>query len=284
MHPGDIIVIKPGERVPLDGIVTDGSSLLDTSALTGETTPRSVSTDCEIYSGCINTSSPLKVKVTKEYCDSTVAEILELVENSTLSKSKSENFITRFARRYTPAVVGSAIVVALLGSLISGMPSVWIGRALIFLVVSCPCALVISVPLSFFAGIGAASKHGILIKGSTYLERLAKADTILFDKTGTLTKGSFEVSDILPESLTEQELIELAAIAEYYSDHPISGCIKKSYGKCPDISAPDEVEEIPGYGITAKLDGEMILVGNHKLMKKHNIKYKSPHKKALSFT
>ena len=279
VHPGDIIVIKPGEKVPLDGIVTEGSSMLDTSALTGETAPRTVTAGSEIYSGCINTTSLLKVRVTKEYCDSTVAGILELVENSTLAKSKSENFITRFARRYTPAVVGCAIAVALLGSIITRQPSVWIGRALIFLVVSCPCALVISVPLSFFAGIGAASKSGILIKGSTYLERLAKADTVVFDKTGTLTKGSFEVTDVLPESLSEQELIELAATAEYYSDHPISGCIKKAYGKCPDISAPDEVEEIPGYGITAKLDGEMILVGNHKLMKKYNIKHKSTHKK-----
>ena len=279
VHPGDIIVIKPGERVPLDGIVTDGTSMLDTSALTGETNPRSVSTGSEIYSGCINTSSPLKVRVTKEYCDSTVAEILELVENSTLAKSKSENFITRFAKKYTPIVVGCAIVVAVLGSILSGLPSVWIGRALIFLVVSCPCALVISVPLSFFAGIGAASKSGILIKGSIYLERLAKAGTVIFDKTGTLTRGSFEVSDVQPESLTEQELMELAAIAEYYSDHPISGCIKKAYGKCPDISSLKDVEEIAGYGITAMLDGELVLVCNHKLMKKYNIKHKSTHKK-----
>ncbi len=279
VHPGDIIMVKPGERVPLDGIVTDGSSMLDTSALTGETAPRPVSVGNEIYSGCINTASVLKVRVTKEYSDSTVAGILELVENSALAKSKSENFITRFAKKYTPAVVACAILVALAGSSITGVPSVWIGRALIFLVVSCPCALVISVPLTFFAGIGAASKSGILVKGSTYLERLAKAKTVVFDKTGTLTKGSFEVTDILPESLTSQELLALAATAEYYSDHPISGCIKKAYGKCPDISELEDINEIAGMGITAMLKGELILAGNHKLMKKYNIKYKSTHKK-----
>ncbi|MBQ7901710.1 MAG: HAD-IC family P-type ATPase, partial [Clostridia bacterium] len=275
----DIIVVKPGERVPIDGVVTEGSSTLDTSALTGESAPRDIAAGEEIFSGCINLSGVLKVRVCRTYSNSTVAKILELVENSALAKSKSESFITKFARVYTPIVVACAVLVALIPSLITGDPATWIGRALIFLVVSCPCALVISVPLSFFAGIGAASKAGILVKGSSYIERLAKTETVIFDKTGTLTKGAFEVTDVHPQSMTEEELLELAATAEYYSDHPISGSVKKKYGKCPDISGLEDINEIAGFGIAAMLNGELVLAGNHKLMKKYGIKFKSSHRK-----
>lgn len=266
---GDRIVVKPGERIPLDGLVLTGSSSVDTSALTGESVPREVLPGDEVISGCINQSGMLTVQVSKEFGQSTVAKILDLVENSSSKKSKSENFITKFARYYTPAVVGAAAVLAVVPPLVLGgsfLP--WIERALTFLVISCPCALVISIPLSFFGGIGGASKCGILIKGSNYLEALAQVSTVVFDKTGTLTQGSFEVTAIHPEQGTERELLRLAALVESYSDHPISHSLKAAWGKELDSSSLSQVEEIAGHGVVATMEGRRVAAGNRKLMEK----------------
>ena len=266
---GDSIMVKPGERIPLDGVVLTGTSTIDTSALTGESVPREVLEGDEVISGCINQSGMLTIRVSKEFGESTVAKILDLVENSSSKKSKSENFITKFARYYTPAVVVAAAVLAVVPPLMLGgsfLP--WIQRALTFLVISCPCALVISIPLSFFGGIGGASKCGILIKGSNYLEALAQVTTVVFDKTGTLTQGSFEVTAIHPEHATEQELLGLAALVESYSDHPISLSLKKAWGKELDSSALSQVEEIAGHGVVATVGGKRVAAGNCKLMAK----------------
>ncbi|MDF2870752.1 MAG: cadmium-translocating P-type ATPase [Anaerocolumna sp.] len=269
---GDTVVVKPGERIPLDGIVLEGISTVDTSALTGESVPRDVQPGQDIISGCINQTGVLNIKVTKEFEQSTVAKILELVENASDKKSKSENFITKFARYYTPIVVIAAVLLAVLPPLLLGQEfSIWIARALTFLVISCPCALVISIPLSFFGGIGGASKSGVLVKGSNYLEALADTEIVVFDKTGTLTKGSFAVSKILPEEITVEELLEIAAYAEDYSNHPIALSIKKAFGKEIDTSRIGEIEEIPGHGVKAVIDGKEVLAGNAKLMKRENI-------------
>ncbi|EXM38293.1 zinc ABC transporter ATPase [Ruminococcus albus SY3] len=267
-----IIVIKPGEKIPLDGVIIEGSSSVDTAALTGESLPRSVKAGDEVISGCINQSGLLKVKVTKEYEDSTVTKILELVENSATKKAKSENFITRFARYYTPSVVIAAAVLAVLPPLILGGGwADWIHRALIFLVISCPCALVISVPLSFFGSIGGASKRGILVKGGNYLEALANAETVVFDKTGTLTKGSFEVTRIHTNSMNEDELLDLAAHAESYSDHPIAKSVCAKFGKEVDHGRITSDEEISGHGIRAVIDGREVFAGNKKLMEQQSV-------------
>ena len=267
-----IIVIKPGEKIPLDGVIIEGSSSVDTAALTGESLPRSVKAGDEVISGCINQNGLLKVKVTKEYEDSTVTKILELVENSATKKAKSENFITRFARYYTPSVVIAAAVLAVLPPLILGGGwADWIHRALIFLVISCPCALVISVPLSFFGGIGGASKRGILVKGGNYLEALANAETVVFDKTGTLTKGSFEVTKIHTDSMGEDELLDLAAHAESYSDHPIAKSVCAKFGKEVDHGRITSDEEISGHGIRAVIDGREVFAGNKKLMEQQSV-------------
>ncbi|WP_024856047.1 heavy metal translocating P-type ATPase [Ruminococcus albus] len=267
-----IIVVKPGEKIPLDGVIIEGSSSVDTAALTGESLPRSVKVGDEVISGCINQSGLLKVKVTKEYEDSTVTKILELVENSATKKAKSENFITRFARYYTPSVVIAAAVLAVLPPLILGGGwADWIHRALIFLVISCPCALVISVPLSFFGGIGGASKRGILVKGGNYLEALANAETVVFDKTGTLTKGSFEVTKIHTDSMGEDELLDLAAHAESYSDHPIAKSVCAKFGKEVDHGRITSDEEISGHGIRAVIDGREVFAGNKKLMEQQSV-------------
>ncbi|WOO37453.1 heavy metal translocating P-type ATPase [Anaerocolumna sp. AGMB13020] len=269
---GDTVVVKPGERIPLDGIVLEGISAVDTSALTGESVPRDVQPGQDIISGCINQTGVLNIKVTKEFGQSTVAKILELVENASDKKSKSENFITKFARYYTPIVVIAAVLLAVLPPLLLGQEfSIWIARALTFLVISCPCALVISIPLSFFGGIGGASKSGVLVKGSNYLEALADTEIVVFDKTGTLTKGSFAVSKILPEGITADELLETAAYAEDYSNHPIALSIKKAFGKEIDSSRIGEIEEIPGHGVKAVIDGKEVLAGNFKLMKNESI-------------
>lgn len=263
----DIIVIKPGERIPLDGIVEEGYSALDTSALTGESVPRDVTVGENVISGCINQTGMLTVRVSKEFGQSTVAKILELVENASDKKSNSENFITRFARYYTPMVVFAAVALAIIPPLFTGQPFVeWIERALTFLVISCPCALVISVPLSFFGGIGGASKCGVLVKGSNYLELLAKTEIIVFDKTGTLTKGNFAVSEVHSQTMSEQELIKLAAYAEDYSSHPIAVSIKKAYGKEVESSQIIDIEEIAGHGVKAVINGDEVLAGNAKLM------------------
>ena len=267
-----IIVVKPGEKIPLDGVIIEGSSSVDTAALTGESLPRSVKAGDEVISGCINQSGLLKVKVTKEYEDSTVTKILELVENSATKKAKSENFITRFARYYTPSVVIAAAVLAVLPPLILGSGwADWIHRALIFLVISCPCALVISVPLSFFGGIGGASKRGILVKGGNYLEALANAETVVFDKTGTLTKGSFEVTKIHTDSMGEDELLDLAAHAESYSDHPIAKSVCAKFGKEVDHGRITSDEEISGHGIRAVIDGREVFAGNKKLVEQQGV-------------
>ncbi len=269
---GDTVVVKPGERIPLDGIVLEGFSSVDTSALTGESVPRDVQPGQDIISGCINQTGVLNIKVTKEFGQSTVAKILELVENASDKKSKSENFITKFARYYTPIVVIAAVLLAVLPPLLLGQDfNIWIARALTFLVISCPCALVISIPLSFFGGIGGASKSGVLVKGSNYLEALADTEIVVFDKTGTLTKGSFAVSKILPEEISTEELLETAAYAEDYSNHPIALSIKKAFGKEIDSSRIGEIEEIPGHGVKAVIDGKVVLAGNIKLMKKESI-------------
>lgn len=271
---GSIIVVKPGERIPLDGIVVEGESLIDTAALTGESVPRSAKAGDEIISGCVNGSGTLKVKTTKEFDDSTVAKILELVENASSKKAKVENFITRFAKYYTPVVTVGAVILAILPPLILGGGwAEWIQRACIFLVISCPCALVISVPLGFFGGIGAASKIGVLVKGSNYLEAVAEMTTIVFDKTGTLTKGEFKVTDVITENGSKEELIELAALGEGYSNHPIANSIREAYGKELDLNRVTNTEEIAGHGIKAVIDGKTVLLGNEKLMKSESIFY-----------
>lgn len=273
VHAGSIIVVQPGEKVPLDGIVESGSGSLNTAALTGESLPRDVKPGDEIISGCINLNSVLKIKTTKEFGESTVSKILDLVENASSRKSKSEAFISRFAKIYTPAVCFAAIALGLLVPgvrFVVGLPadfSVWLYRALTFLVVSCPCALVISIPLSFFAGIGGASREGVLIKGSNYLEALSETKYIVFDKTGTLTKGVFAVTAVHHNAIDESALIEIAALAECASSHPISKSLKKAYGKPIDRSRVSDIEEISGEGILAKVDGKSVAVGNSKLMK-----------------
>jgi Cd2+/Zn2+-exporting ATPase len=266
---GDIIQIRPGERVPLDGTVIEGESYLDTAALTGEPVARHIGVGDAIISGCINQSGTLRIRVDRAYGDSTVARILSLVEDSAARKSKSEAFITRFARVYTPAVVIGAALLALIPSLITGEWLVWIERALTFLVISCPCALVISVPLSFFGGIGGASRQGILFKGANYLEMLADCDTVVLDKTGTLTKGSFEVTTICPnEGYTERALIEAAALAEQFSSHPIAHSLIRAYGQPPCPDRVDSVKEIAGEGVTASVVGHAVAVGNQRLMER----------------
>ena len=271
---GSIIVIKPGEKVPLDGVVVEGESFVDTAALTGESVPRKVSVGDEIISGCVNGSTTLKVKTTKEFDDSTVAKILELVENASSKKAHVENFITRFAKYYTPVVTIGAVALAIIPPLFFREQwSDWIQRACIFLVISCPCALVISVPLGFFGGIGAASRIGILVKGSNYLEALAEMSTIVFDKTGTLTKGEFKVSGINAAGCSEKELLEIAAYSESYSTHPIAESIKNAYGEKIDTSKLQNVEEIAGHGIHAQFMEKDVYVGNEKLMNRQNISY-----------
>lgn len=271
---GSIIVIKPGERIPLDGVIVEGESLIDTAALTGESVPRSAKAGDEIISGCVNGSGTLKVRTTKEFDDSTVAKILELVENASSKKARVENFITRFAKYYTPVVTIGAVILAILPPLILGGGwAEWIQRACIFLVISCPCALVISVPLGFFGGIGAASQIGVLVKGSNYLEAVAEMDTIVFDKTGTLTKGEFKVTGVQSEKLSKEELIELAALGEGYSNHPIANSIREAYGKELDLNRVTQTEEVAGYGMKAVIDGKTVLLGNEKLMKAEQIAY-----------
>lgn len=272
---GVTIVVKPGERIPLDGIVTEGESFIDTAALTGESVPRKASVGDEIISGCVNGSGTLKVRVTKEFDDSTVAKILELVENASSKKAKVENFITRFAKYYTPVVtIGAAILAIIPPLILGGGWSDWIQRACIFLVISCPCALVISVPLGFFGGIGAASKIGVLVKGSNYLEAVAEMTTIVFDKTGTLTKGEFKVTKCMPQQgVTEKELLETAALGEGYSNHPIALSLKDAYGKKIDFARVSEAEELAGHGIRVQIDGREVLLGNEKLMNVNQITY-----------
>lgn len=275
---GDVIVIKPGERIPLDGRVVSGESMVDTSALTGESVPRRVTEGSEIISGCINENGTIRVQVTREFDDSTVARILELVENASSKKAKVENFITRFARYYTPAVVIASAALAFVPPIVLGGGFAdWIQRACIFLVISCPCALVISVPLSFFGGIGAASKNGVLIKGSNHLEILAQMDTIVFDKTGTLTKGEFKVTEIHPVGMSEEELLRFAALSEYYSTHPISLSIQEAYKETfqtpLNLSSIENNEEISGHGVKTEIDGSVILAGNGRLMESMGISY-----------
>ena len=271
---GNIIIVKPGERIPLDGIIEEGFSSLDTAALTGESVPREVGAGENVISGCINQTGRLTIRVSKEFGESTVAKILELVENASDKKSKSENFITRFARYYTPLVVIAAAILAILPPLITGQSfNIWIQRALTFLVISCPCALVISVPLSFFGGIGGASKSGVLVKGSNYLEALANTEIVVFDKTGTLTKGNFVVSEIYSKQMSKQELVRLAAYAEDYSNHPIAMSIKKAYGKNVDNLQIKDTTEVAGQGVRAVINGKIILAGNTRLMKTNHIAY-----------
>ena len=272
---GSVIVVQPGEKVPIDGVIVEGSTTLNTSALTGESLPRNAKPGDEIISGCINMTGVLKIRTTKEFGESTVSKILELVENSSSRKSKSENFISKFARYYTPAVCYGALALAILPPLVSmGILHTapqwgqWIYRALTFLVISCPCALVISIPLSFFAGIGGASNAGVLVKGSNYLETLAQTKYVVFDKTGTLTKGVFEVAGVHHNTMEQEKILEYAALAESFSTHPISRSLKNAYGKEIDQNRVTEVEEISGNGVTAKVDGISVAVGNTKLMKR----------------
>ncbi|MDU5342487.1 heavy metal translocating P-type ATPase [Anaerococcus vaginalis] len=278
---GSLIIIKPGEKVPLDGIVIDGESSLDTKALTGESLPKDVKKDSEIYSGSINLNGLLKVKTTKEFGESTVTKVLELIEDASERKSKSENFITKFARIYTPVVVYLALALAFLPGIFSFLMgnspnfSSWIYRALIFLIISCPCALVISIPLSFFAGIGSASKKGILVKGSNYMEVLSNVDQIIFDKTGTLTKGTFEVTAVHPEKLSKEELLHIASHVERYSTHPIADSLRKAYPNEKDDCEIRDIKEISGYGISAKVNDDEVYLGNSKLMDKLNIEWKA---------
>lgn len=274
---GDIIIVKTGEKIPLDGVVVEGTSSLDTMALTGESVPRVVKTEDEVLSGCINKDGLLKIRVTKEFGESTVSKILDLVENASSKKSKSENFITKFAKYYTPTVVIIAVLLAFIPPIILkdfNTFSVWLYRALSFLVVSCPCALVISIPLSFFGGIGGASKMGILIKGSNYLEALANTETVVFDKTGTLTEGIFEVQDIYAEGIEKDELLRIVAHAENYSNHPIAKSVKKAYNKEIDENIIKNPQELSGKGIWARIDEKDILVGNEKLMLEEKIDFK----------
>ena len=280
---GTIIIVQPGEKVPIDGVITEGTSTLNTSALTGESLPRSAKVGDEVISGCINMTGLLKIRTTKEFGESTVSKILELVENSSSRKSKSENFISKFAKYYTPAVCYGALALALLPPivlLIMGKPAMWgdwIYRALTFLVISCPCALVISIPLSFFAGIGGASNQGVLVKGSNYLETLAQTKYVVFDKTGTMTQGVFEVSGIHHNEMSDEKLLEYAALAECSSSHPISKSLQKAYGKPVDRNRVTDIEEISGNGVIAKVDGVSVAVGNAKLMKKLGIAYQECH-------
>lgn len=276
---GSIIVVSAGEKVPIDGVIVEGSTTLDTAALTGESVPRSVKENDEVISGCINLTGTVRIRTTKPFGESTVSKILDLVENSSSKKSKSEQFITKFAKYYTPAVCGGALALALLPPVVSliigkdAMWLTWIYRALTFLVISCPCALVISIPLSFFAGIGGASKEGVLVKGSNYLETLSKTKIVVFDKTGTMTKGNFEVTEIAPVGVENNELLRLAAYAESYSSHPISKSIKSAYGKKIDNAKISDVNEISGNGVLAVADGKKIAVGNSKLMDKLGVEY-----------
>ncbi len=264
---GDVIQVKPGEKVPLDGVVLTGASTLDTAALTGESVPRRIGEGDEIVSGCVNLSGVLTIRVTKPFGESTVAKILELVENAASKKAQAENFITRFARVYTPAVVIGAVCLALIPPLFVGGWATWVHRALIFLVISCPCALVISIPLAFFGGIGGASRRGILVKGGNYLEKLAQVKVAVFDKTGTLTKGEFEVAAVHPAAgVTEAALLETAALAEQYSTHPIAQSLLRAYGKAPDPARAADVAEVAGQGVTALVDGEKVAAGNRRLM------------------
>ncbi|MEQ2992594.1 heavy metal translocating P-type ATPase [Blautia wexlerae] len=280
---GTIIVVQPGEKVPIDGVITEGTSTLNTSALTGESLPRDAKAGDEVISSCINMTGLLKIRTTKEFGESTVSKILELVENSSSRKSKSENFISKFAKYYTPAVCYGAIALALIPPivlLIMGKPAVWgdwIYRALTFLVISCPCALVISIPLSFFAGIGGASNQGILVKGSNYLETLAQTKYVVFDKTGTMTQGVFEVSGIHHNEMPDEKLLEYAALAECYSSHPISKSLQKAYGKPIDRNRVTDIEEISGNGVIAKVDGISVAAGNTKLMNRLGIAYQDCH-------
>ena len=277
---GSVIVVKPGEKVPIDGIIIDGSSTLNTSALTGESVPRDAKYGDEIISGCINLSGVLKIRTTKEFGESTVSKILDLVENSSSKKSKSENFISKFAKYYTPAVCYSALALAILPPVVrmlfmSASPewATWIYRALTFLVISCPCALVISIPLSFFAGIGGASREGVLVKGSNYLETLSQTKYVVFDKTGTMTEGVFEVTGVYENTMDKEKVLEYAALAESFSSHPISKSLKKAYGREIDQTRVSDVEEISGHGIIAKVDGIDVAAGNYKLMKKLRLSY-----------
>lgn len=270
---GETIVIRPGEKIPLDGVVLEGASAIDTAALTGESAPRDVVVGSELLSGCVSLTGLLKVRVTREFGQSTVAKILDLVENASAKKAKAENFITKFARYYTPAVVCSALALAIIPSLVTGEWGVWIHRALTFLVISCPCALVISIPLSFFGGIGGASAQGILVKGGNYLELLAKTETVVFDKTGTLTQGVFEVSSLNPApGVTEHDLLEAAALAERHSGHPIAQSLRRALGADVDPSRVTDVREIPGHGVSALADGKRVLAGNEKLMKREGVR------------
>lgn len=279
---GEIIVVKPGEKIPLDGVVLEGTSFLDTSALTGESVPREVQPESGVLSGCINNTGVLTIEVTKEFEDSTVAKILDLVENASSRKANAENFITKFARYYTPVVVIAATLLAVIPPLFLGMNSLdvwseWVRRALTFLVISCPCALVISIPLGFFGGIGGASKWGVLVKGSNYLEALAKAEVVVFDKTGTLTKGTFQVTEVHPNGMSEEELLELTAYAEYHSNHPIATSIQTAYGKEIKSERLGFVEEIAGHGIQAQVDGRTVYAGNAKLMELKQISFEPVH-------
>lgn len=280
---GTIIVVKPGEKVAIDGVVVEGSSTLNTAALTGESLPREVSKNDDVISGCINMTGLLKIKTTKEFGESTVSKILDMVENASSKKSRSEAFISKFARIYTPVVCYSALALCLIPpifNLIFGNPAnfgTWLYRALTFLVISCPCALVISIPLSFFAGIGGASNQGVLVKGSNYLEALASTKYVVFDKTGTMTQGVFEVAGIHHATIPEEKLLEYAALAESYSTHPISKSLLKAYGNTIDKSRIENVEEISGHGVKAKVDGVEVLAGNGKLMKRYNIPYNECH-------
>ena len=272
---GDTIVVKPGEKIPLDGFIIEGKTTLDTKALTGESLPREAVQGENVLSGCININGLIKIQVTKEYGESTVSKILDLVENASSKKSKSENFITKFAKYYTPIVVGIAVILAIVPPLIIKDASFldWIYRALSFLVVSCPCALVISIPLSFFGGIGGASKIGILIKGSNYLEALSNTEIVVFDKTGTLTQGVFEVQKVEPVEISKQELLKIAAYSEVYSNHPIAKSIKKAYGEEIDEKQINKIEELSGLGIIATIEGKEVLVGNEKLMNEKQVKF-----------
>lgn len=282
---GTVIVVQPGEKIPIDGIIEVGSSTLNTSALTGESLPREAAVGDEVISGCINMTGLLKIRTTKEFGESTVSKILDLVENSSSKKSKSENFISKFAKYYTPAVCYSALALAVLPPVIRmavmGLTAewgVWIYRALTFLVISCPCALVISIPLSFFAGIGGASNAGVLVKGSNYLETLSKTKYVVFDKTGTMTQGVFEVTGVHHNTMEEEKLLEYAALAESFSSHPISKSLCKAFGGVLDKSRVSDIEEISGHGVTAQIDGRTVAVGNGKLMKKLGVEYTDCHK------
>jgi Cd2+/Zn2+-exporting ATPase len=275
---GDTIVVRPGEKVPLDGVILEGESSLDTAALTGESVPRDVAPGSDIISGCVNLTGVLTIRVTKEFGQSTVAKILDLVENAASKKAKAENFITKFAKYYTPAVVIAAVLLAIVPSLITGQWAIWVHRALIFLVISCPCALVISIPLSFFGGIGGASAQGILVKGGNYLELLSQTEIVVFDKTGTLTQGVFALSALHPaDGVSQEELLEAAALTECHSSHPIAQSLRRAYGKDIDMARVTQVEELAGHGITALVDGQSVAAGNEKLMARLGIQPAETH-------